>query len=316
MSMIDVLLATFDGEKYLPDLLASLERQTHPDWQLIVRDDESTDGTPSLIEDWAARQGDRVRILHDGRSRLGTCANFGAVLEASDAPYFMFCDQDDVWLPDKMTELLRSIRQAEEQRGTETPTLAHSDLIIVDEDLHELHRSSWRYQRLFKASSRHRRERMILHNPIAGCATIGNAALRQAALPIPNEAYMHDWWVVLVAANLGNIVENPVPTMLYRQHGSNTIGAKSWNLSDVASRFVRNPAAAAERTRLVIEKTQRQAAAFAEIFMDRLDPETAELFSGYARLRDVSYWKRRLFFSRWRLWPDNWLRAATLWWFL
>ena len=316
MCMIDVLLATFNGAKDLPDLLYSLECQTHPDWRLIVRDDGSTDGTPSVIEEWAQRQGGRVRVLRDSRKGLGACGNFGALLEASDAPYFMFCDQDDVWLPGKMTLLLRSIRQAEERWGTEAPTLAHSDLIVVDDVLQELHRSSWRYQRLFTPSLQHRHERLIFQNHVTGCASIGNAALRRVARPIPSEPYMHDWWVALVAANLGEIVENQTPTVLYRQHGSNILGAKPWSLPGVTTRFVRNPSAAAQRTRSVIEKTQRQAAAFAEIFADRLDPDTSELLSEYAQLGNSTFWRRKTFLFRRRLWPDNYVRAATLWWFL
>src|SRR5829696_7008565 len=94
----DILLATFNGARFLPEQLASIEAQTHGGWRLIVRDDGSDDGTRSIIEAFAERHGERVRFLRDGRSQLGACGNFAALLEASDAPYFMFCDQDDVWL--------------------------------------------------------------------------------------------------------------------------------------------------------------------------------------------------------------------------
>lgn len=316
MCMIDVLLATYNGARYLPELLASLEHQTHSDWRLIVRDDGSTDGTLAVIEAWARQKGDSVRVLHDGVRGLGACANFAALLEASDAPYFMFCDQDDIWLPEKMSALLHSIRQVELRRGAETPVLAHSDLMLVDDSLSPLHKSFWNYQRVFNAFALDRSRQLILSNYVTGCASIGNAALRRAAQPIPTEAIMHDWWLALVSANLGEVVENHQRTVLYRQHGSNALGAKPWSLSGVAARFVQNPFAAAERTRSIIQRTQRQAAVFCEMFENRLDPEILELFHEYARLHDQPFWRRKTFFFSRRLWPSSFVQAATLWWFV
>src|SRR5437763_17125550 len=98
---VDILLATFNGAKYLPELLSSLEGQSRADWRLIVRDDLSSDASPAILDAFAERHAGRVDVLRDERGRLGSVANFAALMEVSAAPYFMFCDQDDIWLSSK-----------------------------------------------------------------------------------------------------------------------------------------------------------------------------------------------------------------------
>lgn len=313
--MIDVLLATYNGEAYLPDLLESLEQQAYADWQLIVRDDGSTDGTLSIIEEWAKEHPGKVRVLRDGRSRLGPSASFGALMEASEAPYFMFCDQDDVWLPEKMTVLLNAVCDAEKRRGTHAPVLAHSDLILVDENRRPLGASFWRQQGTLP-SSRHSHRGLILQNWVTGCALMGNGALRRHAFPIPQEAVMHDWWVAMVAAFAGELVELSTPTVLYRQHGGNSIGAKGWGVLDLLGRFFSEPFAAIERTRSVIRKTQAQAAVFANRFAAMVDAKTIDLCREYAALGKKGFWERKAFFVRRRLWPTNRYRAGIFWFFV
>ncbi len=313
---IDILLATFNGARFLPELLRSIEAQTHADWRLIVRDDGSTDRSPAIIEQFAQRHGDKVRLLRDGRRQLGACGNFGALLEASDAPYFMFCDQDDVWLPEKIAALRHSLRQLEERRGSQTPLLVHSDLILVDAALRVLSQSYWRYARLLDPAARRSPARLMLRNYVTGCASIGNAALRRAALPVPHEAPMHDWWVALVAAVLGEIAEHEAPTILYRQHQSNVLGAHSRHPLALMRQFLRAPLAVAKRVRNDIEKAQLQAAACERAYRQSMPPEVSRTVAEFSQLRNRNFWRRKSFLPRYDLWPDYWLSSAICWWFL
>jgi glycosyltransferase involved in cell wall biosynthesis len=311
---VDILLATFNGAKYLPELLQSLEDQTFTDWQLIIRDDGSTDDTRAIIESWTTILGDKVKVLLKDDEDHGACSNFAVLMAASKAPYFMLCDQDDVWLPNKIHELHKAARQAEELVGIDTPVLVHSDLIVVDNDLREIHSSFWRYQRLLSESTRNRGELLILQNYVTGCSTLGNSALRQAALPIPKQAVMHDWWLALVAANLGKLIDHPAPTVRYRQHGGNVLGAKPWSLKGVVERFLQNPQAAVQRTRSMIQKTQQQAEVFVRTYSARLNPRMAGIFTEYSELGSNSLWKRKTFLFRRKLWPGSLIRAASIWW--
>ncbi|MGE5269739.1 MAG: glycosyltransferase family 2 protein, partial [Thiohalocapsa sp.] len=296
---------------FLPEQLASLERQTHVDWRLIARDDGSTDVSAAIVAAFADRHRDRVRILRDGRTRLGSCANFAALLEASDAPYFMFCDQDDVWLPGKIAEMLRRLQAIEARRGAQVPILVHSDLILVDTKLAELHPSFWRYSRLLDPSAPRRPARIMVQNYVTGCASIGNAALRRVALPIPPEARLHDWWMALAAALLGEIAEHETPTTLYRQHGSNEVGAKLATLVASLTRILRTRAAAVRELRQSLLRSEEQAAAFAAAHEHELPPQQRRTLCEFAHLSEAGFWRRKSFLLRRNLWPDYWLHTLA-----
>lgn len=316
METVDILLATYNGARFLPEQLASIQAQTHPDWRLLVRDDGSTDGSLAIIEEFTQRHSAKVRVLRDGRERLGARGNFAALLEASDAPYFMFCDQDDVWLPDKVADLLRALQAVEQRRGADTPILVHSDLIVADEQLRVLHRSFWRRARLLEPSAHRPPIRLSLRNYVTGCASIGNAALSRAALPIPSEAHMHDWWVALVAAVLGEIAEHENPTVLYRQHQSNDLGAQPRHFFGILRRFLRGPGAEAQRVRFYLMKSRDQAAMLVKDYGDVTSPQLRTMFLELSRLREGTLWRRKSFLFRYKLWPDYWLPSVICWWFL
>ena len=112
---IDILLATCNGALYLPEQLDSLLAQTCRGWRLLVRDDGSSDGTREILENYRSRHPDVIMIIPGEGQNLGACGNFSCLLEQSDAPYIMFCDQDDVWLPDKIEITLTAMRELERQ---------------------------------------------------------------------------------------------------------------------------------------------------------------------------------------------------------
>lgn len=222
---VAVLLATFNGEQYLSELLASLTSQTHQDWQLHVRDDGSSDATLRILEE-AAAQDARIMIIRDSVGNLGTSRNFGRMLKTVDADYLMLADQDDVWMADKIECSLALLRTKEAAMGTSCPVLVFSDLCVTDESLRTLHPSHMR-RHGFHQAIRHgvTLHSLITQNFAPGCTMMFNRALRDMAVPIPDDAVMHDWWLMLCAAAAGTIVYLDRPTILYRQHGGNQMGA-------------------------------------------------------------------------------------------
>ena len=100
--MIDILMATHNGEEYIGQQLDSIFAQTNQDWQLLCRDDGSNDSTVSIVTQYMTRHPGRIKLLSDNKGRLGVGLNFGELLEHSNADYIMFADQDDVWLPEKI----------------------------------------------------------------------------------------------------------------------------------------------------------------------------------------------------------------------
>lgn len=314
MSVVVVLLATYQGATYLPDFLASLERQTAP-WRLLARDDGSTDATPRQLQAFAQRHPDRVRLLPgspEGRPG-GARANFAALLEAAraeGASVVALADQDDVWVPTRLATGWAALRQAEAALPPGTPVLVHTDLAVVDAALRPQHPSFWRARRLDPWRRSDLRS-LLLENVVTGCASTFNGALLDRALPIPSEAIMHDWWLALVAAAFGRIVPVAQPTVLYRQHGGNTIGADAWSLAFVLRQAVR-PAAIRAR----IDAGWRQATAFAARYRSHLAPADAAFLQELLALRRRPWFARRRAALRLGLRKGAWARTLGFYAFL
>src|SRR5690606_13737176 len=153
---------------------------------------------------------------------------FARLLGASTADYIMFCDQDDVWLPGKVTLTLAKMQELEAACGAETFLLVHTDLRIVDENLNLVADSGHRYQQI-DPDRGNTLGRLLVQNIATGCTIMVNRALRDLALPIPGAALMHDHWLSLVSACFGKIAYLPEPTLLYRQHSGNKVGAQVWS---------------------------------------------------------------------------------------
>lgn len=234
-----IVLSSFNGARFLGEQIDSIRRQSYPSWTLLVRDDGSSDGSMAVAERFA-RLDPRIQPLQDGRGNLGPAASFGALLERAGeigAPYIALADQDDVWQPTKLARELALLRQREAQVGRTTPLLVHSDLTVVAEDLRVIHDSFLQYQRLGHAANSPA-SILLVQNTVTGCTAVLNRALLQAALPL-SRVVMHDWWLALCAAVLGEICLLPEATVLYRQHAGNAIGSPGWR--EAGRRVLRAP---------------------------------------------------------------------------
>lgn len=288
---IEILLATCNGAAYLSALLDSLLAQTYGNWRLVIRDDGSTDDTPRIIGKYLANHPDRVSILRDKGETLGPCGNFARLLHHSKADYTMFCDQDDVWLPEKIELTMARMREMESLYGEDTPIMVHTDLRVVDGNLKPLSDSLWRYQTTDPDATA--LNRLLVQNVATGCTVMINRALRELALPIPVEARMHDWWLALVAAVFGRIGHVAQPTILYRQHGRNDSGAAPMGAVAALGKLLA-PSTLVQRTELDLH-IQRQAAAFLQRYGDRLSTRDRDLLDIYSRLHEQGFFMERYY---------------------
>lgn len=260
--LIDILLATYNGAGYLAPQLDSLLAQTHGHYRLWVSDDGSTDDTLAILRSYEGAFGARMVLLSPSQASGGVARNFERLMRASAddgrAPYIAFCDQDDVWLPQKNARLLAALRALEAQAGAAAPCLVHSDLTVVDQNLQLLSPSFAAYQRIPPARITPRT--LLSVNQVTGCATLINRALLQMALPLPAEAVMHDWWLALMSGS-GARRFLPEPLMLYRQHGRNQIGARDRGLASRLMRLVRDGGGVWRRVRQLGRGTRAQAQA-------------------------------------------------------
>jgi len=296
-SSIDILLATFNGAKWLPALLASLEAQTCQDWRLLVRDDGSSDDTPALLDGLESRFGGRMVRVRAPKTLPGAMGSFDQLLAASTAPYVMFCDQDDVWLPAKVARTMEAMARMEALHGPDTPVLVFTDLRVVDAELRTLADSFWKVQCLRPSELDF--PRLLVQNMVTGCTAMANRVLVRRACPIPPGAFMHDWWFALVAAAYGHLAPISEPLILYRQHGANAIGIQSTDLWSSCRRIANGEVANYLRT------TSSQAAAMLQRFdrgLGRWRPSTEALASLCAQSwlsRKQRMLKHRLFICGW-----------------
>lgn len=228
--MLSVILCTCNGGKYLAEQLESLARQTLLPDELVVSDDASDDDTLRVVQEFSGRVPFAVRVIGQS-SRLGVVANFSAGAAQCHGDYIALCDQDDVWLPEKLEKEMAVMQKLEKLYGDSCPLLVHGDLCVVDDQLEQKDASLMRAQGLQDEFTSHAALCVLLvQNYVTGCTILFNRALYQRAWPFPEEAVMHDWWLALVASAVGNIGFVDAPLLLYRQHADNVVGARSfWN---------------------------------------------------------------------------------------
>jgi len=228
---IYILLATYNGEKYLKEQLDSLFEQTNKHATLWIHDDNSKDNTVSIIKEYQSKYPNKIEFLDDDISTGGAKENFTYLLNHIDDnyDYVMFCDQDDVWLEDKIEITLKKMMQVEDINSNK-PVLIHTDLKVVDEKLNIISESMFKYQRL-NLDNQYKLNKIALENIITGCTVMLNKKLVSMSKTIPKEAIMHDWWIAIITLQNNGIIEFVnKSTIKYRQHSINTIGAKKVNL--------------------------------------------------------------------------------------
>jgi len=225
---VDILMPTYNGGLFLREQLDSIIVQTHKDWTLKIRDDGSSDTTTVIINDYKNKYPDKIKVLTDNKGRVGVINNCSLLLSKSTADYIMFCDQDDVWLPFKIEKTLEKMLEIEKQRPG-IPILVHTDMKVTDSELNVVSDSFFEYQHInpeIKSINR-----LLVQNNVTGCTSMFNLALKKKiTLPIPKNILMHDWYLALNASLFGSIEYMPKPTMLYRQHSLNSVGAKKYNV--------------------------------------------------------------------------------------
>ena len=121
---ICVIMSTYNGEKYLAEQLDSILHQEGVDVTLFVRDDGSSDGTPDLLRETASAD-DRFVFGTEQGKHLGAAGNFISLVRQADTDYCLFCDQDDIWEPEKISVLIQAMLEQEALYGNDTPLLVH-----------------------------------------------------------------------------------------------------------------------------------------------------------------------------------------------
>lgn len=285
--MIDILMATFNGESYIEEQIESIIRQTYKDWILYIRDDGSEDNTIGIIKKYVKKYSGKIVFIEDNKKGLGAKLNFAELMKYTKSDYCMFADQDDIWIQNKIEITFNKIKQLEMIHGKNLPILVHTDLKVVDQNLKIINNSFWKYQNL--NPNKQSLNNIIVQNNITGCTMLMNKKLIELSLDIPRESIMHDWWIGLIATGLGIVDFIEESTILYRQHGKNTVGAHSYN----SFKFIINKIYRFKSTIESVYKSLDQAKYFNDRFESQLGIEKSELVKSFAKLKEYNIIKRK-----------------------
>ena len=238
MEQIDILMATYNGEKYLTEQIDSILNQTYSNIRLIISDDCSKDGTREILKKYE-QEDSRVKVYYQEKN-LGYVKNFEFLLGKVENEVYALSDQDDFWLPDKVEKTYNKLIETNSD-------LVFTDLEVVNEKLEKIYDSYNDYMLLSRKIKKYKDSYVMqyLYNCITGCTLMGKKKMLEKILPIPTDSkyVIHDSWIGIITSLDGKIEYLDEKTIKYRQHGNNQVGTdkishKFRKLEDVRNLFI------------------------------------------------------------------------------
>lgn len=270
-------MATYNGATFLSAQLDSILAQDTDCWHLTVSDDGSTDETSEILDYYVRRFPEKIARIHSGHRFGNARDHFFWLMGQCRADYMHFCDQDDVWHPDKVRLMQEALERAEVQYGAGMPLLVFTDQTVADESLKQIAPSLMRLQQQNPDATDCRN--ILFQNIVTGCTSAINRSLAELAGQCgdTSNVIMHDWWLALVAAKFGKLVYLDVSTMDYRQHGNNSVGAKDVRSFGYILKKIRTLGA----LKGAFSEKKTQALEFSKVYSDKLDVQEREFFEAF-----------------------------------
>jgi len=302
---VNILLATYNGEKFLQDQLASIVNQSYTEWRLYISDDGSTDATNDIIQNFQNKYCDKVFVLKNAIPFKNAKDNFINLVNRTDGDLFLFCDQDDVWQEDKLYNMI-SKYQSLPDYNKKRPVLMHSDLIVVDAELKIIAPSFMKFANINPCFNYPKS--YLIQNNVTGCTMLINDVLRDLFVACLNKCkslqkdiIMHDWFFALIAAYFGEVHFVNTKDIFYRQHGSNVVGAKNArSIKLLIKHFFKF-----KENIISMEEVFKQAYVFLKMFEDLLSESDALLLVKFSKLNTHCKIYRIMFIIKNKLWKNG-----------
>ncbi|MDP3467746.1 MAG: glycosyltransferase [Daejeonella sp.] len=285
--LISVAMATYNGGLYLEEQLDSILSQTLRPAEIIICDDQSTDNTPEILENYRNRG---LLNYYINEERLGFIGNFKrAVSLCNPGNYIALSDQDDIWLPTKLSLAAEYIQKMDEP---DSPAIVYSDLILVDQDKNLIN-PSFRDE-LGQGGYIYCLETLFFGCFVNGCTMLMNPAMRSYFSTIPEQgALNHDTWISMIAYTFGMADIVPEPQVYYRSHRDNASEVGGFKKKGRLGRLYAEIIHSFKKNDL-FEDQISFAAEFYKTFQDKLSPDQKDLFIRFLNLKGKSWLQKKI----------------------
>lgn len=279
---IDIILATYNGARFIRTQICSVLSQTYPHWRLLIHDDGSTDDTVRIVKEMAASD-TRIQLIEDGVKGLGPGGNFMHLLRCSEAPYVCLCDQDDLWLENKLSVMLEAIEQKDNTQPQVIVTNAY--LWTSGQDNRIKGKSnSYAYTKL--------KDVLFSNGGMQGATMILNATMRKYINKPYRHIAMHDQVITLAGIVTQGIDFLNATLFLYRQHEQNYTAHIPISFKERVIKTIRNTGLP------VVERNYYEGTkSFYEMHRDTISQKECRCFELYLSYPSMGKIKR--FFSIW-----------------
>ncbi len=288
--MIDICLATYNGEKYIRNQLDSIIKQTYENWHLYIRDDGSLDNTFYIIKEYKNRYKDKITIIKDEKGRLGCIQNFNEILKYTKANYLAFCDQDDIWCEDKLEKQIKLME--EEEKKSKKGILIYTDFSYIDKNKNVLLVSNYK--------TRNKNHKVYNSNIIyalffgnaVGCTMFFNRKLLNLSGNIPEEYDLgHDKWFLYIAILNGRVCFLDKVMVFHRVHEKNMGGKKLKKINISGKKIInKNFIHKRVRTAFILNKYK--------INSEKIPNKEIHLVRKLSKLEELSFMKRNEFYFK------------------
>ena len=225
-----ILLASYNGEKYIKEQLDSIINQTYKNWELIIRDDGSKDETMTILNKYEKKD-ERIKILRDDKGNLGFLKNFEELLFNAKEEFVLFSDQDDFWLKNKLEKFVEKIRDLDE-KVLSKPLLIHCNSLVCDDKL-EIIKEEFIDSKIAKKTNSNI---YFFEYIVQGSTSMVNKKMIKESLPFLKNVTLHDRYFHLLSQFLGTRVFIDESLVKYRQHERNEIGANRSIIKNIMSK--------------------------------------------------------------------------------
>ena len=296
-----ILLATYNGEKYLRQQIDSILNQSCSDYMLYIRDDNSIDSTKKIIKEYVLKYPEKIKEIQDNKIANGARNNFLLLLkhvyELKKYSLFMFCDQDDVWQKNKIELTINEYNKVIDKN---IPILIHTDLYVVDKNLNMINKSFIQYSKLRKDYINF--NNYLIQNNVTGCTVCINEKLVDLINFDIKYVIMHDWFFALIASAFGQVIFIDRSTIYYRQHGQNVVGAKKVS---IYNRLIKNNTIKKDINNLFI-----QADSFRKIYYDLLTKENKKIIDAFCEIKNSNKLMKLKIIKKYKFYKQGFMRLV------